>query len=54
MLAAMSENTTASMHRTQIYLPHIQLDWLREEAAKRGITVSEFVRRLIDAVREAQ
>jgi hypothetical protein len=41
------------MHRTQLYLPDVQLAWLREEAAKRGITVSEIVRRLIDAVREA-
>lgn len=54
MLATMSNNDTpGTMHRTQIYLPHVQLDWLREQAAARGITMSEFLRRLIDAVREA-
>jgi hypothetical protein len=36
------------MVRTQILLPPQLLEWLRAEAKKHGISVSELIRRLLD------
>jgi hypothetical protein len=36
------------MVRTQILFPQAMLGWIRKEAKKRGISVSEFLRRVID------
>lgn len=41
-----------NMTRTQILLPRPLLDWLRKEANDRQISVSEFIRRIMDEARE--
>ncbi len=40
-------------HRTTIVLADPQREWLRQEAARLGIQVSELIRRLIDKARGA-
>jgi hypothetical protein len=40
--------------RRSINLPAPQAAWLRDEAARLGINVSELVRRIIDQFREAR
>ena len=43
-----------SMHRTQVMLPKILLDWIRKEAKSRGISMGEMFRRILDEKRENQ
>jgi hypothetical protein len=40
------------MARTQILLPPALLTWLKAESDRLGISVSELIRRYLDAVRE--
>jgi len=42
------------MVRTQILLPPQLLEWLRTEAKKYGISVSELIRRLLDEAKGRQ
>lgn len=39
------------MIRAQIFMPAEMMGWLQKEAAKRGIPVSELLRRIIDKER---
>ncbi len=42
----------STMHRQMISLTKPQADYLKTEAAKLGISVSDLIRRIIDAHRE--
>jgi len=43
--------TSTQMDRLSISLPRAQLDWLRAEATRLGVSMGELMRRLIDELR---
>ena len=45
------ERIRITMDRISVSLPPVQNTWLQREAKRLGITVSEFLRRLIDQQR---
>lgn len=42
------------MHRTQISLPPVLFGWLKDEAERKGISIAELIRRILDREYEDQ
>ena len=43
-----------TMHRLQMMMPPYLYQWLKAEAEKKGISIAEFVRRILDREHEDQ